>query len=76
MKIKNLKTIQSEKMETLLKRAQKLQEEIGQLLLKRKTNPSQDTNTIAKLKKELAIVLTVLNENKIIDKLDKTDSVK
>lgn len=44
------------------KEIQKLKEEIAKLILENKAHPKKDTNIIKKMRKKLAIMLTVLTE--------------
>ncbi len=66
--VKDLKTktvAEIEKQKTLLK------EEITKLSWSEKASPQKDTNLLAKKKKQLAVLLTVLTEKKEVESLKK-----
>lgn len=48
-----------------------LREEIAKLRLSFKGNPPKDTNSLSKKRKQLAVLLTVLTEKKLIESLKK-----
>ncbi|OGK11855.1 50S ribosomal protein L29 [Candidatus Roizmanbacteria bacterium RIFCSPLOWO2_01_FULL_37_12] len=53
----------------LEKEAQKLREEIAKLKLEIKVNPPKDTNSLFKKRKRLAVVLTLIGERKMTERL-------
>lgn len=42
-----------------------LRNEVGKLQVEYKVNPVKDTNTVAKRKKEIAVVMTFLNQKRV-----------
>ena len=48
-----------------------IREEIAKLQLSFKGNPPKDTNLLAKKKKQLAVLLTIFSEKKLIESLKK-----
>ena len=48
----------------LVKDANLMREEIAKLQLSFKSNPPKDTNSLAKKRKQLAVILTILSEKK------------
>ena len=59
--IKDLETKTAKELSQAVKQAR---EELDRLTLTAKSNPGKDTNIIAKKKKELARMLTILTEKK------------
>ena len=57
----------------LLQKAEALKVEIGDLVLDKNMNKLKDLKSISKKKKEIARVLTVLNQKKMIEKLETGD---
>ncbi len=68
---KIVKDYNLKKIEDLEKEKKTLTEEIARLKLELKVNPKKDTNILMKKRKKLAILLTVLNEKKILENLKK-----
>jgi ribosomal protein L29 len=68
MKTKDIKSYRGENSETLLKKVNDLRGEITKLTLEQKTNPPKDSNLLAKKRKQLSIVLTILQEQKLYGK--------
>ncbi len=62
---KNIKKYQQMDIKALEKEILKLREEIARLRLTFKISPPKDTNLLIKKRKELARMLTVLNEKKL-----------
>lgn len=56
-----IKDLEKKSVAELSKTVQSLKTEIAKLILERKTNPTKDTNAIAKKRKTLAQTLTVMN---------------
>ncbi len=56
------KTYREKTSKELIKEIQSLREEIAKLQLSFKGNPPKDTNMLAKKRKQLAVLLTVLGE--------------
>lgn len=48
-----------------------LRQEIGKLTVEFKTNPPKNTNQLFRKRKELAVVLTILQEKKDLEELKK-----
>ena len=53
----------------LEKEAQKIREEVGRLRIEQKVKPQTNTNLIFNKRKQLAMVLTLLNEKKDLELL-------
>ncbi|MEK7177602.1 MAG: 50S ribosomal protein L29 [Patescibacteria group bacterium] len=63
--MRKITKIYSEKtIKELVKEANLLREEISKLQLSFKSNPPKDSNSLAKKRKQLAVLLTVLSEKK------------
>ncbi|MEK7096886.1 MAG: 50S ribosomal protein L29 [Patescibacteria group bacterium] len=63
--MRKITKIYSEKtIKELVKEANSLREEISKLQLSFKSNPPKDSNSLAKKRKQLAVLLTVLSEKK------------
>ncbi|MBI3620508.1 50S ribosomal protein L29 [Candidatus Roizmanbacteria bacterium] len=56
----------------LLKEATSAKEEIARLTVEAKVKPQKDTNMLLKKRKNLAVILTVINEKKQQEVLTKT----
>lgn len=67
--LKNKNTLQLEK------EIENLRQEISKTILESKVNPAKDTNLIAKKRKKLALLLTVLTEKKEVEKLKVTKKI-
>lgn len=61
---KQTKELQGKSWQELDKEAQKLKLEINKLEMEKAVNAPKDTNTIAKKKKTLAVLLTLKNQKK------------
>ncbi|VVA43855.1 50S ribosomal protein L29 [Candidatus Roizmanbacteria bacterium] len=61
---KNTKIYSEKTVKELEKDLIKLREEIAKLRLSFKSNPAKDTNVLAKKRKQLAVLLTVLSQKK------------
>lgn len=61
---KNTKDLREKNIKELNKEIDDLKEEIAKLNLSKKSSPVKDTNLLFKKKKQLAVLLTVLNEKK------------
>ncbi len=59
---KNIKNLREKNIKELNKEIDNLKKEIAKLNLSKKSSPVKDTNLLFKKKKQLAILLTVLNE--------------
>lgn len=59
---KNTKDLREKNIKELNKVIDDLKEEIAKLNLSKKSSPVKDTNLLFKKKKQLAVLLTVLNE--------------
>jgi ribosomal protein L29 len=66
---KNTKIYREKTIKELEKMNIILREEIAKLLLSFKSNPPKDSNLLAKKKKLLAVLLTILSEKKEVEKL-------
>lgn len=69
MKNKKIDNIKSKSVVELDHDIVALRNEIEKYKMEKKTNPAKDTNSIAKKKRSLARLLTILNEKKIVDSL-------
>ncbi len=56
------KKLRDKKVAELLKDEGVLRNEIAKLIVEQKVNPSKDTNQVWKKRKELAVLLTIINE--------------
>lgn len=61
---KNTKLYSEKSDKELMKEAGVMREEIAKMQLSFKSNPPKDTNTLAKKRKQLAVLLTVLSGKK------------
>ena len=61
---KNTKLYSEKNVKELEKEFIKMREEIAKMQLSFKSNPPKDTNSLAKKRKQLAVLLTVLGEKK------------
>ncbi|KKP51255.1 MAG: hypothetical protein UR42_C0019G0019 [Candidatus Roizmanbacteria bacterium GW2011_GWA2_33_33] len=61
---KNTKLYSEKNVKELEKELIKMREEIAKMQLSFKSNPPKDTNSLAKKRKQLAVLLTVLGEKK------------
>lgn len=68
---KIVKDYNSKTIKELEKEKKTLTEEIARLKVELKVNPRKDTNILMKKRKKLAVLLTVLNEKKILESLKK-----
>lgn len=68
---KLVKELQSKSLKELITRENSLRQEIGKLGLEFKVSQPKNTNTIFRKRKELAVVLTVLQEKKELEELKK-----
>ncbi len=66
---KSVKEIKDKTVQELEKQAVSLVEEIAKLKLSEKSTPVKDSNAIAKKRKYLAVLLTVLSEKKEVENL-------
>ncbi len=46
-----------------------LRSKIAKTILSQKSSPAKDTNTLAKKRKKLAVLLTVLSDKKVVKKI-------
>lgn len=58
---KIVKELQGKSKEELHKEATSIREEMAKTILASASQPVKDTNTVSKLKKRLAVVLTLIN---------------
>lgn len=63
---KDIKKYQQMEIKELEKEILKLREELARLKLTIKTSPPKDTNLIIKKRKNLARLLTILNQKKLV----------
>lgn len=68
---KVVKDYNSKTIKDLEKEKKTLTEEIARLKVELKVNPKKDTNILMKKRKRLAVLLTILNEKKILESLKK-----
>lgn len=68
---KALKIIRKDSLSELEKEISKLRKEIAKLRLEFKINPPKDINQLSKMRKKLAQTLTVYQEKKFEEKLNK-----
>lgn len=61
------KDLQDKSINELEKEIQKIREEIAKLKLEVKIRPQKDSNLIGKKKKEIARMLTLINEKRILE---------
>lgn len=64
------KEVTDKSIQELTKEAQKIREEIAKLMVEQKVKPQKDTNFIAKKKKQLAVILTILQGKKDLELLE------
>jgi ribosomal protein L29 len=62
MSIKDTQKIRQKNIDELKKDAQKLREDIAKTMIDRTMAPQKDTNVIGKMKRTLAVTLTVIAE--------------
>lgn len=65
------KDLRAKSIEELAKRESDLRQEIGKLTLEFKVNQPKNTNQLFRKRKELAVVLTLLQEKKELEELKK-----
>lgn len=65
------KDLQEKTIIELEKEAQTLRQEIGKLSIERKVRPEKDTNLIFKKKKQLAVMLTLIQEKRDLEFIGK-----
>lgn len=65
------KDLRTKSIEELAKRESDLRQEIGKLTLEFKVNQPKNTNQLFRKRKELAVVLTLLQEKKELEELKK-----
>lgn len=68
---KQTKTYKDKTLKELEKEDSILREEIAKARLSFKSNPPKDSNILVKKRKQLAVLLTVLNEKKLTESLKK-----
>lgn len=68
---KNIKNLREKNIKELNKEIGDLKEEIAKLNLSKKSFPVKDTNLLFKKKKQLAVLLTVLNEKTAVIEIKK-----
>ena len=68
---KNIKNLRDKNIKELNKEISSLNEEIAKLNLSKKSSPVKDTNYLFKKRRQLAILLTVLNEKIAISEIKK-----
>ena len=68
---KNIKNLREKDIKELNKEIEILKEEIAKLNLSKKSSPVKDTNLLFKKRKQLAILLTILNEKKAVAEVKK-----
>lgn len=68
---KNVKNLREKNIKELNKEIDTLKEEIAKLNLSKKSSPVKDTNLFFKKRKQLAVLLTVLNEKKAVVEIKK-----
>ena len=68
---KLVKDLRDKSINELMKRENALRQEIGKLTLEFKVSQPKNTNEIFRKRKELAVVLTVLQEKKDLEELKK-----
>lgn len=64
------KEIKDKSIADLQQEVLKIREEIGKLSIERKVKAEKDTNLIMKKKKQIAMLLTTLNEKKALELLE------
>lgn len=67
---KKISELKGKSKDELEKEVQALREEISKLKLEFKVNPAKDTNILAKKRKKLAVILTLIGEKKEIEKIN------
>ena len=67
---KKISELKGKSKDELEKEVQALREEISKLKLEFKVNPGKDTNILAKKRKKLAVILTLIGEKKEIEKIN------
>lgn len=65
MKKKDIIKMREKSIAELEKELLKIQKEVSLLKLENKANPPKDTNTVAKQKKQRAVINTIINEMKL-----------
>lgn len=68
---KNTKNLREKDIKELNKEIGNLKEEIAKLNLSKKSSPVKDTNLLFKKRKQLAVLLTILNEKKTVVEIKK-----
>jgi len=68
---KNIKNLREKNIKELNKEIDNLKEEIAKLNLSKKSSPVKDTNLLFKKRKQLAVLLTILNEKKAVIEIKK-----
>ena len=68
---KNVKNLREKDIKEINKEISNLKEEIAKLNLSKKSSPVKDTNLLFKKRKQLAVLLTVLNEKKAVIEIKK-----
>ena len=65
------KNLREKDIKELNKEIGNLKEEIAKLNLSKKSSPAKDTNLLFKKRKQLAVLLTILNEKKAVAEVKK-----
>ena len=68
---KNIKNLREKNIKELNKEIDNLKEEIAKLNLSKKSSPVKDTNLLYKKRKQLAVLLTIMNEKKAVIEIKK-----
>lgn len=68
---KIVKELKAKSIKELEKQRDLLSEEIAKLKISMKVNPPKDTNLLMKKRKQLAVILTILSEKKLLENLKK-----
>ncbi|GAB4219030.1 MAG: hypothetical protein Fur009_3070 [Candidatus Microgenomates bacterium] len=68
---KIVKELKNKSIKELEKERDLLSQEIAKLRLSMKINPPKDTNLLIKKRKQLAVILTILSEKKMLESLKK-----
>lgn len=69
MKKKEINELRNLSIKELEKKVNELRKEIARLKLEFAVNPPKDTNILIKKRKELAVILTLITEKKLKEKL-------
>ncbi|NCO88319.1 hypothetical protein AUK04_04625 [Candidatus Roizmanbacteria bacterium CG2_30_33_16] len=65
---KNVKELMNKELKVLEKEKQELIKAIAEVKINNTVNKFKDTNTIAKKQKQLAVLLTIINQKKSLNK--------